>query len=65
MKEIIEGLLYIGVAIVLLTLSIRSLTDSDMFNTAQYIVLIVFSISFVLMAYRDRLCTLFKNKDDT
>ena len=65
MKEIIEGLIYIGVAIVLLTLSIRSLTDSDMFNTAQYIVLIVFSISFVLMAYRDRICMLFKNKDDT
>lgn len=65
MKEIIEGLTFIGVAIVLLVLSIRIVEDSTLFNNAQYIILIVFSLSFALMAYRDKICMLFKNKDDT
>ena len=65
MKELIEGITYMAVAIVLLVLSIRIIEDSTLFNNAQYIILIVFSLSFALMAYRDKICMLFKNKDDT
>ena len=65
MSELIEGITYIGVAIVLLVLSIRIIEDSTLFNNAQYIILIVFSLSFALMAYKDKICMLFKNKDDT
>lgn len=65
MKELIEGITYMAVAIVLLVLSIRIIEDSTLFNNAQYIILIVFSLSFALMAYKDKICMLFKNKDDT
>lgn len=65
MKELIEGITYMAVAIVLLVLSIRIVEDSTLFNNAQYIILIVFSLSFALMAYKDKICMLFKNKDDT
>ena len=65
MKELIEGIMYMAVAIVLLVLSIRILEDSSLFNNAQYIILIIFSLSFALLAYKDKLCILFKNKDDT
>ena len=65
MKELIEGIIYMAVAIMLLVLSIRIVEDSTLFNNAQYIILIVFSLSFALMAYRDKICMLFKNKDDT
>ena len=65
MKELIEGITYMAVAIVLLVISIRIIEDSTLFNNAQYIILIVFSLSFALMAYKDKICMLFKNKDDT
>ena len=65
MKELIEGITYMAVAIVLLVLSIRIIEDSTLFNNAQYIILIVFSLSFALIAYKDKICMLFKNKDDT
>ena len=65
MKELIEGITYMAVAIVLLVLSIRIIEDSTLFNNAQYIILIIFSLSFALMVYRDKICMLFKNKDDT
>ena len=65
MKEIIEGLTFIGVAIALLVLSIRTAVDSTLFNNAQYIILIAFSLFFGLMAYRDKIYMLFRNKDDT
>ena len=65
MKELIEGITYMAVAIVLLVLSIRIIEDSTLFNNAQFIILIVFSLSFALMAYKDKICMLFKNKDDT
>ena len=65
MKELIEGVVYMAVAIVLFILSIRILEDSSLFNNTQYIILIVFSLSFALLAYKDKLCIFFKNKDDT
>ena len=65
MKELIEGITYIVVAIVLLVLSIRIFEDPTLFNNAQYTILIVFSLSFALLAYKDKICVLFKNKDDT
>ena len=65
MKELIEGITYMAVAIMLLVLSIRIVEDSTLFNNAQYIILIVFSLSFALIAYKDKICMLFKNKDDT
>lgn len=65
MKELIEGIIYMAVAIMLLVLSIRIVEDSTLFNNAQYIILIVFSLSFAFMAYKDKICMLFKNKDDT
>lgn len=65
MKELIEGITYMAVSIMLIVLSIRIVEDSTLFNNAQYIILIVFSLSFALMVYRDKICMLFKNKDDT
>ena len=65
MKELIEGVVYMAVAIVLFILSIRILENPLLFNNAQYFILIVFSLSFAFMAYRDKICMIFKNKDDT
>ena len=64
MKELIEALLHLVIAIVLLTLGVRILIQPDIITSTQSYFIILFSIVYYLIA-RGNIGLQVRNKDDT
>lgn len=64
MKELIEALLHLVIAIVLLTLGVRILIQPDIITSTQSYIIILFSIVYYLIA-RGNIGLQVRNKDDT
>ena len=64
MKEF-EAFIHLVVAIVLLTLGIQILRDTDTYTSIQNISIIAFSSLYAVYCYKDKLNAYIKNKDDT
>ena len=62
--ELLEAFLNVVVAIVLFSLAIQILfVDSSVFSTYELIALTIFSLSYALFAYRDKVKTFFYKED--
>lgn len=64
MKELIEALLHLVIAIVLLTLGVRIIIQPDIITSTQSYIIILFSIVYYLIA-RGNIGLQVRNKDDT
>lgn len=64
MKELIEALLHLVIAIVLLTLGVRIIIQPDIITSTQFYIIILFSIVYYLIA-RGNIGLQVRNKDDT
>lgn len=64
MKELIEALLHLVIAIVLLTLGVRILIQPDIITSTQSYIIILFSIVYYLIA-RGNIRLQVRNKEDT
>ena len=64
MKELIEALLHLVIAIVLLTLGVRILIQPDIITSTQSYFIILFSIVYYLIA-RGNIRLQVRNKEDT
>ena len=62
--ELLESFLNVIVAIVLFSIAIQVVfVDSSVFSTLQLIALTIFSLSYALFAYRDKVKTFFYKED--
>ena len=64
MKELIEALLHLVIAIVLLTLGVRIIIQPDIITSTQFYIIILFSIVYYLIA-RGNIGLQVRNKEDT
>lgn len=64
MKELIEALLHLVIAIVLLTLGVRIIIQPDIITSTQSYIIILFSIVYYLIA-RGNIGLQVRNKEDT
>lgn len=64
MKELIEALLHLVIAIVLLTLGVRIIIQPDIITSTQSYIIILFSIVYYLIA-RGNIRLQVRNKEDT
>lgn len=64
MKELIEALIHLVIAIVLLTLGVRVLIQPDIITSTQSYIIIVFSAVYYFIA-RGTIGLQVRNKDDT